>query len=121
MKRYIIWHNPRCRKSRNALLILQEAWEDVEIIDYQKDFLTKEKLQNIQKLLWFDSPIVFTRLKEEDAKRYQLSNASSTQEILSAIVNYPNLLERPIVIFKNEKAIIGRDEEKLKSFIQANS
>ena len=31
-----IYHNPRCRKSREGLQILQESGQEFEIIDYLK-------------------------------------------------------------------------------------
>jgi len=34
MNKTIIWHNPRCSKSRNALALLEEKGVEVEVVKY---------------------------------------------------------------------------------------
>ena len=49
--RTIIYHNPRCRKSREGLAILQEAQVEIDVIEYLKNPVSGEELQDIlQKL-----------------------------------------------------------------------
>ena len=40
-----LYHNPRCSKSRQALQVLQQANEPVEIVLYLKDPLSEDALK----------------------------------------------------------------------------
>ena len=40
-----IYHNPRCRKSREAIQYLSDKGVEFEIIEYLKDNLSKETIQ----------------------------------------------------------------------------
>ena len=40
-----IYHNPRCRKSREALSFLEEKAYKIIIVEYLKDLLSKEELK----------------------------------------------------------------------------
>ena len=42
-----LYHNPRCSKSRQALQVLQQANEPVEIVLYLKDPLSEDALKKI--------------------------------------------------------------------------
>lgn len=120
MRRYTLLHNPRCSKSREALAILQDAGEDIAIVDYQSEYLTLDKLEHIQKLLWDVSALSFTRDKEKEFKELWLSKNSSDTQIFEAMIHSPNLMQRPILIHYNKKAIVARDSEELKKWIKEN-
>ena len=110
-----IYHNPRCGKSREGLAILQETKLPFEIINYLETPLSKKELTEIIKLLGI-SPIDLVRKNEavwkENYKEKKLSNA----EIITAMVENPKLIERPIVVNKG-KAVIGRPPELIKSIL----
>jgi arsenate reductase len=101
----IIYHNPRCRKSREALALLQEQNQDVEIIEYLKDVPSEKQLKELIQLLGI-KPIQLIRDKEEVFKPYKEQELTDKQYI-SLMMKFPVLIERPIVI-KNKKAIVGR-------------
>ena len=44
-----IYHNPRCRKSRETLSILREKKVNIEIVEYLKNPLSKEEISSILK------------------------------------------------------------------------
>lgn len=100
-----IYHNPRCAKSREALALIQEHGEEVEIIEYLKDTPTKKQLTDLIKLLGV-KPINLVRIKEETFKPYK-GKQLSDKEVIDLMVQFPVLIERPIVI-KGNKAVIGR-------------
>jgi arsenate reductase (glutaredoxin) len=110
-----IYHNPRCGKSRNCLLVLQQSNKDIEIINYINTPPTAIELTLLLKKLNI-SPIELVRQKEkiwiENYKEKKLSD----NQIIKAMIENPILIERPIVI-KGDKAIIGRDLEKVIPFI----
>jgi arsenate reductase (glutaredoxin) len=110
-----IYHNPRCGKSRNCLLVLQQSNKDIEIINYINTPPTAIELTLLLKKLNI-SPIELVRQKEkiwiENYKEKKLSD----NQIIKAMIDNPILIERPIVI-KGDKAIIGRDLEKVIPFI----
>ncbi|RZV57106.1 MAG: arsenate reductase, partial [Flavobacteriaceae bacterium] len=46
-----IYHNPRCRKSRQGLAIVENSGKEFEVIEYLKETPTREELKNIIDLL----------------------------------------------------------------------
>ena len=62
-------------------------------------------------------PRELLRKTEEDYKKLNLADESkSDSELISAMLNFPKLIERPIVI-KGKKAIIGRPPENFYKLI----
>lgn len=109
-----IYHNPRCSKSRQTLALLQEKGIEPQIIEYLKDPLTESELVKVFSALNKKAKEV-VRTKEEIYK--ELSEKSSIdweddRAVISAIIAYPKLLERPIVV-KGNKAVIGRPPENI--------
>ena len=108
-----IYHNPRCSKSRQTLaLIQQNSTQEVIIIEYLKDPLTKTKIQQLLVQLNC-APIDIMRVKEAEFKEQNLKIAVN-EHLITAMVNTPKLIERPIVSNGN-KAIIGRPPENVLS------
>lgn len=110
-----ILHNPRCGKSREGIALLEASGKAFEVIKYLEQPLNEEELNAlIQKLNI--RPIQLIRQKEkiwiEQFKNQNLSD----KEIVKAIVNYPILMERPIVIAE-KKAIIGRPPQQILDII----
>jgi len=110
-----IYHNPRCGKSREGLAILKESKLPFEIINYLETPLSKDELIEIIKLLGI-SPIDLVRKKEATWKENYKGKNLSDLEIITAMVENPKLIERPIVI-NNSKAVIGRPPEHIKSIL----
>lgn len=110
-----IYHNPRCSKSRQGLAILEDSKLTFETIKYLDTPISKEELTNIIKLLGI-SPIDLVRKNEAVWKENFKGKKLSDSEIITAMVKNPKLIERPIVI-NNEKAVIGRPPELIKSIL----
>ncbi|MGO4821186.1 MULTISPECIES: arsenate reductase (glutaredoxin) [unclassified Flavobacterium] len=111
-----IYHNPRCGKSRNCLAFLEDSKNDFEIIRYLEDTPTFQELTNLIKKLSI-KPIELVRQKEKVWIENFKGKIISDEEIISAMVQNPILIERPIVI-KGDKAIIARELNKLQNFLQ---
>jgi arsenate reductase len=110
-----VLHNPRCGKSRNCLAFLTEANQDFEIISYLLNPLSEAEIKELLQKLDLN-PLELVRQKETIWIKYYKNKSLTDSEIIKALNEHPILMERPIVI-KNNKAIIGRDLEKLQKFI----
>jgi len=120
MPNAILYHNPRCSKSRQALSFLQENANDlnIEVVEYLKQAPSLEALQALFQALNFDSAHQMIRPKEAEFAEAGLSKTSSNEEVLQAIAKYPKLLERPILLLNN-KAAMGRPLENIEALVNA--
>lgn len=116
MSSFKIYHNPRCSKSRKALQILQDNNYDYEIILYLDIKLSSSLIEDILKKLNL-SPRDLLRKNELDYKDNDLKNIKhSDNDIINFMIQFPKLIERPIVI-KENKAVIGRPPERVKELL----
>lgn len=111
----IIYHNPRCKKSREGLAILENSGKEFEIVKYLDNVPFEKELAEIIRKLGIN-PIELVRKNEQIWKENYKNKSLSNKEIIAAMVQNPKLIERPIVI-KNEKAVIGRPPEKILEII----
>ncbi len=108
-----ILHNPRCSKSRQTLQLLQEKGIEPEIIEYLKTPLDKQMLSDLFDKLPIDGIEQMMRVKEPEFKEAGLTKGEVTKEQgLAAMVQYPKLIERPVV-FTSGEARIGRPPESV--------
>jgi len=110
-----IYHNPRCRKSREGLEIIQNSGQAFEIREYLKEIPSTDELASLIKLLGI-SPIDLVRKNETIWKENYKGKTLSETEIIEAMIESPKLIERPIVI-NNKKAIVGRPPENIKQIL----
>ena len=110
-----ILHNSRCGKSRACLAFATESKLEFEIINYIENPLTVAELKILLKKLGL-KPIELVRQKETIWVENYKGKLMTDADIIKALAKYPVLIERPIIINGN-KAIIGREIEKLKGFI----
>ena len=106
-----IYHNPRCKKSREGLAILEKSNKKFEIVRYLDDIPSAETLSEMIKLLKI-TPIQLIRKTESIWKERFKGKEMSDAEIIEAMISNPKLIERPIVI-NNNKAVIGRPPENI--------
>ncbi|KFF05370.1 arsenate reductase (glutaredoxin) [Flavobacterium reichenbachii] len=111
-----IYHNPRCGKSRNCLAFVEQTNQEFEIIPYLTETPTFEELKSLLKKLNLE-PLELVRTKEKIWIENYKGKSLSNDQIIEAMIDNPILIERPIVI-KDEKAIIGRDLDKVASFLK---
>jgi arsenate reductase len=113
MSEIIIYHNPRCSKSRATLALLEERGIQPQVIKYLENPPTVEQLAEIQRLLGLSSARDLMRKKEAVYKELGLDNPDLGEEqLLAAMHDNPKLIERPIVL-ANGKAAIGRPPESV--------
>jgi arsenate reductase (glutaredoxin) len=105
----IIWHNPRCSKSREALAILEGTpGIEVEIFEYLKTPPARAKIADMYKRAGM-TPAEGLRKAEDGAKPLK---GASDNAILDAMAANPILIERPLV--ETAKGVrLGRPPEKV--------
>tara|TARA_Y100000588_G_C14035386_1_gene830495 strand:+ start:160 stop:501 length:342 start_codon:yes stop_codon:yes gene_type:complete len=108
-----IYHNPRCRKSRQTLTIIKNKTSEFEIIEYIKNKITFDEITKLLVKLNM-KPLEIVRTQESIWKENYKTENMSDNEIINALAKYPKLIERPIVE-SNNKAIIGRPPENVLS------
>ena len=110
-----VYHNPSCSKSRLCMESLQEQGLNFEVCTYMKQPLSKAELQALLvKLAMLPSQLV--RRNEVIFKEAAKERMLSEDEILQLMVEYPKLIERPIVE-ANGKAMVVRPIERLADFL----
>jgi len=110
-----IYHNPRCGKSRSCLAFLEQSGQDYEIVKYlERPPTGPEIFSLLQKLN--KKPLELVRQKEKIWVEQFKNRSMNDDEIIKAMVSNPILIERPILI-KKDKAIIGKELDKLAAFI----
>lgn len=111
-EKYTVYHNPRCSKSRFALDYLDKANLKYEVVEYLKETPTKEELEKIISMLDI-RPEELIRKSEAEYKENYKGKQLTGSEWIDAMILFPKLIERPIVI-KNNKAVIARPTERIK-------
>ncbi len=106
-----IYHNPRCSKSRCAVDWLKENDIDFEVVEYLKNPLSKDELQQILTQLNISASELL-RKSEEEYNQFIKGRVLSEDEILDLMVKFPKLIERPIVV-TDQFAVIARPLENL--------
>lgn len=112
----IIYHNPRCSKSRQTLQLLQDNNIQVTIIEYLKNPPTHQQLDSILRGLDMQ-PQELMRIGEDEYTQLDLANRElSRDELIEIMIQHPKLIERPIVVAGNE-IVIGRPPEAILEII----
>ena len=116
MAKIIIYHNPRCKKSRAGLAYLQEKNLEIEIVKYLDEGIKESRLQEIFALLGV-KPFEMIR-KQEKAFKQELKGKELTDtEYIKAISSNLKLLQRPIIIIDNKKAVWADPPENVDSIL----
>jgi len=111
-----IYHNPRCSKSRMTMALLTEKGVQANVVEYLQSPPSKQELDDILNMLKLQ-PRQLMRTHEAEYKDNNLADESlSRDQLIEAMVKFPKLIERPIVI-SNGKAAIGRPPETVLSII----
>lgn len=108
-----VYHNSRCSKSRCAIDFLNEKGIDFEVVEYLKDVPTKTELKELISKLNI-KPEDLIRKGEDEFKENFKGKELTDDQWIEAMVKYPKLIERPIVI-KGGKAVIARPAENILS------
>ena len=106
-----IYHNPRCRKSREGISYLESKKINFEVIDYIKNNLSSGQIRNILKKLKL-KPIELVRKNEAIWKEKYKARDFTDDQLIKILSNEPKLIERPIIV-SEKLAVIGRPAENI--------
>lgn len=110
-----IYHNPRCRKSREGLQLLEKSGQEYEVILYLENNLSEKELTKLISQLGI-TPLTLVRKNEAVWKDNFKGKELTDNQIVKAMLTYPKLIERPIVL-KDSKAVIGRPSDTIKTLL----
>lgn len=113
MSNIVIYHNPRCSKSRQTLQLLVDKGINPKIVKYLDNPPNIKELDELCHMLNLE-PLQLIRTKEVRFKELGLSvkDQRSREEWLQLMSDNPVLIERPIVI-RAQQAALGRPPENV--------
>ncbi len=108
-----IYHNPRCRKSREALALLEERGIEhlVRLYLNDEESMSAAEFQDVLDALDMDA-IDLVRKNESIWKEEYKTLELDEDEVILAMIEHPKLMERPIVM-NGDRAVVARPAEKL--------
>ena len=111
MAKAILFHNPRCAKSRQAKAILDERGVDYDVRLYLDETPTASELEKVLDRLGLEPEALLRRGEPVFREKFKGKELTRKQWV-RAMVEHPKLIERPILI-KGRKAIVGRPPERV--------
>lgn len=117
MHTIVLYHNPRCSKSRQVKQLLTDKQLAFQCVEYLKTPLERATLLHIIALLQV-SPRQLVRQNEAIFGTLGLQ-AASDESLVEAILEHPILLQRPIVVVDDQRAAIGRPPEAVLSLFNS--
>lgn len=111
-----VYEKPTCSKCREADKLLRESGVEYEKINYIIAPIGEAKLRELLSKMQI-APRELLRKGEDAYRELNLGRSDLTDdEIIKALVEHPELMQRPIVE-RGERAVLGRPVEKIKSFL----
>jgi arsenate reductase len=111
-EKILIYQKPTCSKCRATLSLLEESGQEFEAIDYYRERLTMDALRGLLEKLEMSARDI---LRKDEPSARALEGASD-DEILAAMVEHPDLIQRPIAI-RGNKAKLCRPPENVRALL----
>jgi arsenate reductase len=114
--KFIMYHNPKCSKSRQCLEVLESKTKDYQLIEYIKVGLSRQELTSLWEFLGDQAEKL---IRSNDPLITEIGlKLESREQIIDALIAHPKLLQRPILVKNNQSAIIARPPADILSFLQ---
>ena len=117
-----IWVNPACSKCRAATSALDEAGIEYTVRRYLDEPPTPQELTEVLNRMGLE-PWDITRTNEAAAKEIGLKDiprdAENRDRWISAMVEHPILIQRPIITSDDGTTVMGRDPDSVDQAINA--
>ncbi|HET9897464.1 MAG TPA: ArsC/Spx/MgsR family protein [Streptosporangiaceae bacterium] len=115
----VVWYNPRCSKCQGADELFEAYGVAVHRIRYLDDPPSQAEITHVLGLLGATDPRALMRTSEPRYADLQLADASP-DELIAAMTRYPELIQRPVVIW-TDRAVVARPPELLIPLLEAGS
>ncbi len=103
-----VYEKPTCTTCRNLATLLREQGIEFESVEYHVDRLSAEEITGLLKKAGITAAEAL-RMRESGAKELKQAPES---EILAAMAERPELLQRPIVV-NGDRAVLARPVERV--------
>ena len=112
-----VYEKPTCTKCREMDRFLRESSVDFSKINYYIEPLSEKKLRVLIKKMGI-KPRELLRTSEPIYRQLGLGRKDfSDDEIISLMVEHPDLIQRPIVE-RGDRAVLGRPTENVKALLR---
>ncbi len=112
-KTVTVYEKPTCTTCRNMSLLLKENGIEFDKVNYFNEPFTVDSLTGLLKKAGLKPAEV---LRKREMKDSGLSENAADDEIIKAMVENPNLIQRPIVEYGG-KAVLARPIEKVRELL----
>jgi arsenate reductase len=103
----VVYEKPTCTTCRNLFELLTERGIDFERVEYHVEGLTEDEIRDLL-VKTGARPRELLRMREDGAR--ELADADD-DTVIAAMVERPELLQRPIVV-NGDRAILARPVER---------
>lgn len=105
-----VYEKPTCTTCRKLNKLFEENGIDWKKVNYFIEPFTENKLRALLKKTGM-KPYDVLRRNEPDYKVAGIDKDSADKDVIAAMVNFPNIIQRPIVEV-GDKAVLARPIEK---------
>lgn len=110
MQEFVLWHNPRCSKSRAALELLRARGIEPRVVEYLRQPPHPAEIERVAQCLGEPVKAMMRTDEPEFAELGLDERGVSDAALFAAMASHPRLIQRPILI-RGERAVIGRPPE----------
>jgi arsenate reductase (glutaredoxin) len=114
---FLLWHNPHCSKSREALALLRARGVEPAIVDYLTHPPHCAEIERVAQAL--GGPVkAMMRTHEPEFATLGLDEPGvSDAALYAAMAGYPQLIQRPILVH-GDRAVVGRPPERVLDLLE---
>lgn len=112
----IIYHNPKCGKSRAGLQYVKSINPSVEVKEYIREGISAAEIREIVKMLGI-APFELVRAQEEYYRENLKGKDFTDEEWFEILSENPKLIRRPIVV-NGGKAVLADPPEKAEALLK---
>ncbi|MHC1777140.1 MAG: ArsC/Spx/MgsR family protein [Lentimicrobium sp.] len=112
----IVYHNPKCRKSRAGLEYVKSGYPGAEVRDYIREGISPEEIKQLISMMGI-RPVDLVRTQEDFYKENLKDLTPSEEEWCRILSENPRLIRRPIVV-NNGAAVLADPPEKADSILK---
>lgn len=117
MSEILLYHNPRCSKSRAALELLESRGLDIEVVRYLDTPPDAAALRQLLARLGLNARQLLRNGEDEYRNLGLADPALDEEQLIAAMLAHPRLIERPIAV-RGDRAVIGRPPERVLEILQ---